>query len=120
VSVDPYGFPTAEVHAPRDSLGPAFVVAFVSFLICAGCTGLDALLSYNAGNNNMDHVGIFVMVSWPACVAFATGVSALFLHVVSGRWWLQVGPNLLIGGVVGTVVWFVSFVGVLIVNLFVM
>lgn len=124
---DPYGFEGREAEW---SAGPASAdtasahwLAGVSVVVwglaglawCLGCSGLFfPTFEQEPGDGPFDLLGVWTILMFPAYLLFGVGIATLTLHGVGRRWWTSVGPNYVLGGCGGLVVWGLVFLGAII------
>lgn len=109
MAYDPYGYVTDEPE-PESSGGA--VAAFLTIMYGASalcCGGFGVAVAASAEDPFYDKVGIFTLVSWPACVGGTAAVMTVAMWLATRRLWPSLGPSLIAGGVVGTGVWALCF-----------
>ena len=114
---DQYGFRSEnpERPAPGDSGAFAAVSTLAWFglalFVCAGCSGIMLFSNPEDGDEWYDRVGVWLLLVSPAWIVAGIAVATAFLHGVVRRWWTAAGPNVVVGGCGGCLLWGVAFLG---------
>lgn len=115
---DPYGYATDEVQEGGDGAALWLTLAWMlgSLLVAAICAGCGTFIAVDADEPTViDKIGVGLLASCCAWPALGVAIWSLVLHLTAKRWWVQAGPNLLLGVVTGLIVWFAVFCGTAIV-----
>ncbi len=118
---DPYGFhqdeaaPTGEQGWAAWMLpGTVIVICLASSLCCAG--GATFVTSFAEDQPRLiDKAGIWMILSLPIWPMLGVALSTLAMYAGLRKWWVAVGPNLILGVVGGLGFWFLAFLTVVIV-----
>lgn len=115
MGVDPYGFEedAPEPGAPdRSSGGVTLAVVLLSSLSALCCAGLDAAIMATGSNETgLDFLGVAHVLSLPVWIFGGIAIVSVAVHLGVRRWWANVGPNVVVGGGCGCVLWGLVFLG---------
>ncbi|HNH47415.1 MAG TPA: hypothetical protein PKY30_10270 [Myxococcota bacterium] len=118
---DPYGFHQDE-PAPSGERGwsawllPGTVTLL--FLTCSLCCAGGATFVTSFAEDQprlIDKAGVWMILSLPLWPALGVALSTLVMYAGLRKWWVAVGPNLILGVVGGLGFWFLAFLAVVIV-----
>ncbi len=114
MAVDPYGYREENVERPPPGGGGCAAISSLawlclSILTCATCSGAMFFGEPDPGDQWYDQVGVWLLLISPAWMLAGIGAATAFLHRVARRWWTSVGPNLVIGGCGGCLLWGMLF-----------
>lgn len=112
MATDPYGFPSNDptIASPSDPVAGGLTLAWalLSVVFALACMGCGGFIAANAEEPTViDTIGVWLLAS--ACAWPALGVAfwSVLLHLGVRRTWAQAGPNVLIGAITGSMLWFV-------------
>ncbi len=117
---DPYGFHQEESGAVAQGgwsgwLLPGSVTLLCLFgcLCCAG--GATFVTSFTEDQPRLiDKAGVWMILSLPLWPLLGVALSTLVMYAGLRKWWVAVGPNLILGVVGGLGFWLLAFLAVII------